>query len=141
MAPSIRGHQSQVRLLKNGQQSEIVSITSFEASQESSFYRSNYVGAALPEGDQSQEGWSGTFEMEVKDARVDELIDAMVTQNLAGVGVDTINIVDTENYPDGTTKSWVYVDVQVKMSKRAGGLNEKVTKRLEWQAAFRQPLN
>lgn len=137
---SIRGHQAQIKLLKGGQPTDILSLTRFEASQDSTFIRSHYVGAAIPEGDQSQEGWSGSMDLEVKDAKVDDLIDALVTQNLSGVGVDEVSIIDTENYPDGQSRTYVYFDVQVKMSKSQPGQTEKVTKRLDWQASGRIPL-
>jgi hypothetical protein len=137
---SIRGHQTQVKMLKSGQPTGIVNLTRFDVNQDGSFMRSHYVGAALPEGDQSQEGWSGTMECEVKGPEVDNLIDVSVTQNLSGVGVDEISIVDTENYPDGRSRTYVYFDVQVKMSKSQPGGTEKVTKRLDWQASGRIPL-
>lgn len=138
--PSIRGHQTSIKLYQDGGDLSIVNVTSIDINQESNFTKSFYVGASLPEGDQTIEGWSGTLDAEVKGPEVDELIDALVTQNLAGVGVSDYTIVHTENYSDGTTKTHVYFDVQMKMSKSARGLNEKVTKRLEWQAMGRLPV-
>lgn len=140
MAASIRGHQTTVKFLKAGQPVAIVNLTRFEANQESTFSKAMYVGAQLPEGDQSMEGWSGTAEMEVKDGALDEFIDALVTNNLNGVGVEEVNIVDTEFYPDGQSQAYVYFDVQAKMSKSTGGLKDKVTKKLEWQASGRAKL-
>lgn len=140
MAASIRGHQGVIKIFKAGQQTGLVHITSADINQDSSFTRSMYVGAQYPEGDQSMEGWSGSMELEVKDASVDEFIDALITNNLNGIGVEEITVLMTENYPNGQTKSYVYFDCQFKMSKRQGGLNEKMTKRLEFQASGRLPL-
>lgn len=99
-----------------------------------------YVGQAVPEGDQAMEGWSGSIDLEVKDAEVDTFIDALTNNNLNGIGVSDYSFLTTENYGDGTTQSYVYFDVQWKMGRRQSGLNEKVTKRLEFQASGRQPL-
>ena len=140
MSASIRGHNTSIKFLKNGQQVGFANVTKFDVNQDSSFMRSNYVGQALPEGDQSQDGWSGSMDTEVKDAAIDDLIDALVTQNLSGIGVDEVNIVDTERYADGTQRSYVYIDVQAKMSKSQAGSNAKVTKRLDFQASGRIKL-
>lgn len=135
--PSIRGHLGQFKLFENGQLSNVVDITNVEVNQDSSFIRTNYVGRPLPEGDQAIEGWSGSVELEVKDASVDEFIDALITNNLNGIGLSDYTFLTTENYLDGTRASYVYFDCQFKMSKRQGGLTEKVTKRLEFQASGR----
>lgn len=135
--PSIRGHKGQFKVFENGQLTNIVDITSVDVSQDSSFSRTFYVGRPLPEGDQTIEGWSGSIELEVKDGSVDDFIDALVTNNLNGIGVSDYTFLTTEDYADGTSKSYVYFDVQWKMSKRQAGLTEKMTKRLEFQASGR----
>lgn len=140
MTASIRGHQGTIKVFKAGALADIVNITSAEVNQDSTFSRSFYVGKQLPEGDQSIEGWSGTMDLEVKGPEVDDLIDAIIANNLAGVGVEEITVIMQENYPDGTVRAYVYFDLQMKMSKRQPGLTEKVTKRLEWQASGRLPL-
>jgi hypothetical protein len=95
------------------------------------------VGASVGEGDQSVEGWSGSCDFEVKSAAIDDFIDAMIAGNLAGVGLDETTLVVNENYADGQVRSYVYYDVQYKMSHKIGGLTEKVTKSLEFQASGR----
>lgn len=140
MSASIRGHQGQFKIFVDGAPSDIVNLTSVEVSQDSSFQRSFYVGQPIPEGDQTIEGWSGSVEAEVKDASIDKFIDALITNNLNGIGVSDYTFVTTENYPDGSSQSYVYFDVQFKMSRRQSGSNEKVTKRLDFQASGRLPL-
>jgi hypothetical protein len=137
---SIRGHQGQFKVFENGALTNIIDVTSVDINQDSSFQRTFYVGRPTPEGDQAIEGWSGSCDLEVKDASVDEFIDALVTNNLNGVGISDYTFIDTELYPDGSRKSYVYFDIQWKMSKSIRGLNEKVTKRLEFQASGRLPL-
>ena len=137
--PSIKSHQTNLKMFRNGELVNITTITGFEVNQDSTFTRSRYVGQQLPEGDQSMDGFSGSADMETKNAEADRFIDALVNNNLNGIGIDDCTLIDTENYSDGSTRSYVYFDVQWKLSKRASA-NEKVTKRLEWQASGRIPL-
>ena len=138
--PSIRGHKGQFKIFENGQLANIVDITSVEVNQDSTFSRTNYVGRPLPEGDQAIEGWSGSLELEVKDDAVDSFIDALVTNNLNGIGVSDYTFLVVEEYGDGTRASYVYFDCQFKMSRRQSGLTEKITKRVDFQASGRQRL-
>jgi hypothetical protein len=131
----------QIGFQTDGADAGIVNITSFEANQDSSFMRSNYTGQPEPEGDQACEGWSGNLDAEVKDATIDTFIDALVTNNLNGIGVSDYTMILTEDYPDGTTKSYVYYDMQFKMGKKQGGLQSKITKKIEFQASGRKALN
>lgn len=140
MSASIRGHAGQFKIFQDGALANIVDITKVSVAQDSSFSRSFYVGRPVPEGDQAIEGWSGSVDLEVKDASVDEFIDALVQNNLNGIGVSDYTFMTTENYADGTSKSYVYFDVQWKMSRENGGLNEKITKKLDFQASGRQAL-
>ena len=141
MTASIRGHQGKIKIFTAGQLNDIVDILSAEVNQDSTFSRSFYVGKQIGEGDQTIEGWSGTMDLEVKGPEVDDFIDALIANNLAGVGVEEITVIMEERYPDGTIRAYVYFDMQFKMSKRQPGLTEKVTKRLEFQAAGRLPLS
>lgn len=140
MAASIRGHQGQLKFFKDGALLGIVCLTKVSTNQDSTFSRSFYVGAPMGEGDQSMEGWSGSCDAEVKDASMDDFIDALIQDNLNGIGVSDYTMVSTENYSDGTSRSYVYFDMQFKLSRDQGGLNEKVTKKLDFQAAGRQAL-
>ena len=140
MTASISGSQGQFKIFQDSKPSGIVNLTKVSINQDSTFMRSEYVGQSVPEGDQAVMGWSGTCEAEVKDATIDLFIDALVTNNLNGIGVSDYSFTTTENYGDGTSQSYVYFDVQVKMSKEQGGLAAKVTKRLEWQASGRTAL-
>ncbi len=140
MAPSIRGHQGRIKIFKAGAPADIVEITSAEVNQDSNFMRSMYVGKSIPEGDQTQEGWSGSMDCEVKGPEIDDFIDALINANLAGIGVEEVTVIMEELYADGTLRAYVYYDMQFKMSKRQPNLTEKMTKRLEWQASGRLPL-
>ena len=139
-APSIRGHQGTFRLYENGSLVDILAITSVDVSMDSSFSRAYYVGSNIGEGDQVVEGWSGSIDMEVKDAKVEEFIDALITANLNGVGLSDYTFVITDNYGDGTSKSYVYMDCQFKLSRSAKGMSDKITKKLDFQASTRRPL-
>lgn len=137
MNPSIRGHQGSFRMFENGELKNVAHLTSVEVNQDSTFSRSNYVGDPIPQGDQSIEGWSGTAEMEVKDDEVEQFIDALISNNLNGIGISDYTFVVTDNYSNGSSASYAYFDVQWKLSRRQSGQNEKITKRLEFQASGR----
>ncbi len=140
MTASIRGHQGLFKIFKNGALVNILHLTSVEVNQDSSFSRAYYVGAAQSESDQTIEGWSGTIEAEVKDSEIDTFIDDLVNNNLNGIGVADYSFMTTENYADGTSRSYVYYDCVFKMSRKQSGLSEKITKRMEFQAAGRSAL-
>lgn len=137
--PSIKGHHGRIKVLLNGQVTQIVHITNFEVNQDSDFSRSKYVGNAVPEGDQTENGWSGTIDLEVKDASADDLADALISTNLAGIGGDEVVVIEDEYYLDGQIRSYVYFDCQFKLSKRKPS-NEKQTKRLDFQSSGRQKI-
>ena len=140
MSASIRGHQGQIKIFKNGALQNIVSIKTADVNQDSSFTRSWYVGQKLPEGDQTVDGWSGSMDLEVKGPEVDDFIDALTTDNLNGIGVEEITVIMKELYSDGTERSYVYFDCQFKMSKHQPSQNEKVTKKLDFQASGRTAI-
>ncbi len=137
MSSSIRGHKTRIELVVDGAEVVLDTITGFSVNQDSSFMRSEYVGNPLPEGDQAIQGFSGSMDMEVKDDRIELIIDALVTNNLNGIGISEYQIIDTEEYPDGSIATYAYFDVQLKLSKSASGLSEKVTKKLDFQASGR----
>lgn len=140
MSASIRGHQGKFEIYENGQVVKIINIKTVDINQDSTFMKSYYVGQPIPEGDQAIEGWSGNLEAEVKDQAVDQFIDALVTNNLNGIGVSDYAFISTELYADGTQQAYSYVDCQFKMSKHQSGLQEKMTKKIDFQAMFRQAL-
>ena len=86
-SPSARGHQAQFKLFKNGGDLKVVNVKSVDIQQEVTFIKSHYVGNKYPNGDQSIDGYSGTVELEVGSADIDEFIDGLVNDNLNGVGV------------------------------------------------------
>lgn len=137
MGNTIRGHQTQIRILEDGNVVDIVEITKFTAKMDNTMMRSKFVGKAVPVGDQSIDGWSGNMALEVANDNVEKLIDALVTNNLAGIGVKDYALVDTEMYDDGTSCSYLYSDVQWAWSKDTGSYDTKVTKSLDWQASYR----
>ncbi len=140
MSASIRGHQGQFKIFENGAPVDIINVTKVTVNQDSTFSRSFFVGNPVPVGDQSIEGFSGSLDMEVSDATVDEFIDNLTNNRLNGVGVADYTFITTENYADGTSKSYVYFDCQFKLSRDNGGMTEKITKKLDFQAAGRAAL-
>ena len=140
MASSIRGHQGQFKIFQDGSLQNIVNITKVDINQKSDFVQSMYVGSPVPEGDQTIMGWEGSIDLVVKDSEVDTFIDALVTNNLNGIGVSDYTFISTENYADGRSTSYVYFDCQFKMSKSQEGLQSKMTKKIDFQASGRVKL-
>lgn len=135
--PSIRGHMATFKVFENGAEHIFDGITNVQINMDSSMSRAFYVGAQVGEGDQSIEGWSGSFDMEVKDDKVEKFIDALITNNLNGIGVSDYSFIVSESYPNGTRSDYVYFDCQFSLSKTQSGLNEKVTKTMNIQASGR----
>ena len=140
MSASIRGNNYRLDVLMDGQEFSIDTITNVNINQDSTFLRSNFVGSPIAEGDQTHEGWSGSMDMEVKNAVAEAIIDAVVAGVLNGVGAPQVSIVETETYNDGTTISYMYGDVQMKLSKTSPGQNAKITKRLDLQMGYRKQV-
>ena len=138
--PTIRGHQGTFKVYQDSVEKVFDTITRVSVNQDANFIKSFYVGSRYPEIDVSQEGWSGQFEMEVKNDNIDLFIDALITNNLNGIGISDYSFVCTEKYDDGTIASYVYFNCAFKMSKDQSGLNEKIVKRIEFVAAGRQRL-
>lgn len=138
--PTIRGHQSMFKFFQDGSQVSIDTITDVSIDMDSTFMRSKFVGKPIAEGDQSIEGWSGSFNMEVRDSKIEDFIDALVTANLNGIGVTECMFIDTENYADGSSVSYVYYDAQFSIGKQTKGFDAKVTKAIKFQASGREKI-
>jgi len=82
-------------------------------------------------------GWSGNIQMEVRDDTAERFIDALIANNLNGIGVSDYTLMVVENYSDGSNSAYGYSDCQFKISRDAGGLDSKITKSLDFQAAIR----
>jgi hypothetical protein len=137
MVASIRGHSGIFKVFENGEEHVFDTITNVSVNQDSSFSRSEYVGNPIPEGDQSLQGFSGSFDNEVKNDVADRFIDNLITNNLNGIGVSDYSFITTELYPDGKEASYVYFDCQFSLSKSQSGLSDKITKSISFQAAGR----
>lgn len=137
---AIKGHQTEFRILEDGNIVDIIEITKFSRNQDANMSRAYYVGKKVGVGDQTHEGWSGSIDMEVANAKVEDFIDGLITGIRNGIGRKDYALVDTELYDDGTSRSYVYNDCQFKLTKDNGGLTEKVTKKLDWQASDRTKL-
>ena len=139
-AKTIQGRDTQIRLFRNGGLVNLIELTQFDAKQDADFKRSEYLGNTGTTGDVVHKGWSGSFECETKDSTIDDLIDALIEENLGRLNIDDMTIQDTENYRDGTKSAWVYYGVQLKYSKTASSRDEKVKKKIEWQADSRKKI-
>ena len=58
-------------------------------------------------------------------------------ENINGIDVSEYTMTDTELYRDGTQKTYVYSGLRMSVSKSSGGLTDKVTKSVTFQADAR----
>ena len=135
--PTLRGHQARIKIFYNNAEQVIDTIQRISIGQESSFSRQYFVGNPIPEGDQSQDGWSGTLDVQVRNPIIDDLIDVLINANQRGIAIGDYALLTTELYSDGSNRSYMYSDMQFKMNRDQGGLQEKIMKRLDFQASIR----
>lgn len=135
--PGIRGHMGSFKVFQDGVEKLFDKITNLQIQMDSSMSRSFHVGNAVGVGDQSIDGWSGSFDMEVSDDEADKFIDALITNQLNGIGVSDYSFLASESYPNGTRSDYVYFDCQFSLSKTNPGQNEKITKSITFQASGR----
>ena len=140
MPASIRGHNVNIKIFKDGGEVDILTATQFDVNQDANFSRSFDVGRSEGEGDTTYMGFSGSLTLEVKSAALEEMLDDIVQNNLNGIGVSDVTILDTEFYSDGTSKTYVYYGIQLKYSRSVGTMESKVTKKIDWQADGRQAV-
>ena len=134
---TIRGHQATFKIFQDGEEVVIDSITRVSLSEESTLSRHMYVGNATPQTDKTNMGWTGSFEMEVRDATVERLFDRIISQSKLGVGQQNYSFVIREHYTDGTVSAYVYPDCQFKIAREQSGLENKITKTIEFIAGTR----
>ena len=134
---TIRGHQASFRIFKNGVEQVFDAITRVSVSEESSLERKAYVGRPTTESDKSHMGWSGSFEMEARNKLIEDFMDALITDTLNGIGVTDYSFTITEIYGDGSRAAHVYTNCLFKYGREQTGLDNKVTKSIEFIASQR----
>ena len=139
--PTIRGDKVDVRLFENGELKVIGPLTRISINQESNPTRHFYVGNVIPEGDQSISGYSGSLDYEARNRQFNDFFDRMEKAIQTGVAVPSYTMVVTERYNDGTHSIYAYADMQFTFSVDAAGLQEKVMKRVNWQASSRSKIS
>ena len=131
---TVKGKDTKVRLMRNGAPVNMYGLKSFSAEQDADFTRDEYLGEVKSVGDTDHKGWTGSAEWEITGPEVMEAADALITNNLERVNADEIQLMRTFNFRDGTSKSFVYTGVQLKLSDDSPGMHEKSTLKMDWQA-------
>lgn len=137
---TIRGHQAVFKIYKDGEEQVIDSITRVSIREESQLTRHSYVGDRNTQSDKTHMGWSGSFEMECRNALIEELLDEVITGNLNGVNRPDYTFQITEVYSDGSRSSHIYTDCVFSYGREQGGMDSKVTKSIDFQASRRVRL-
>ena len=138
---TIRGDKNHVRILKNGAQVDWQEITSITDGETSQFQENYFCGRENPEVDVLMMGFEGTINGLVLNSAIDALIQEIRDARKARVALPEINIIYVEQYPNNTSTTFLFTDVQLIFANRnAGGANEKVTKSISFKASDKRIL-
>ena len=144
MAATIRGDNAHIIIVEDGERLPIFEIVNFEASSKTEEHESFFVGRKDPETDALERGWTGSFTVEVKSAVIDDLMNRIMTARRSRVAPPDVRITMIEDYVKADTPESVRSDLSSKTfldcqliyaNLRTGGLNEKITKTIGFNAS------
>lgn len=138
MPASVRGDKYHARILRDGALVDENTITGFDQREDSQISDSLYMGAKKNQPDKAQMGWSMSFNMEVKNANIDYLIQDYNEAQRANVTVPSITVVIITELPGGEFKQFTFPDcVPILESEQASGIQDKVTRSLSFKSRDR----
>lgn len=133
----IKGKDVFLALAGDGQQVDMIPLTSFEESGETEFVQHNWLGDSVTKRSIEHKGFSGSFELENRNQEHEGLIQKFIDNYHAGVRHPSVSITVVCFYDDGTKGGYVYTDVVIKNTNTVSGKGETVTIRSEWEAEQR----
>lgn len=132
----IRGDKCKMRILRDGAQVAWADFASMSYGETSEYIEHNLIGEKKPRVDVLMMGYEGTINGLVINDSIDRLIQDIRDARKAGVDMPVINIVYTEEYPDGREQVFLFTDVQLMLSNRqSAGANEAITKTISFKAS------
>ncbi len=139
-SPGINGQSGVFQLFKDGKKIFVDTVTRVSVNQEVNTNRHFYVGNPIPQIDQQMLGWTGSFEMHVNNAIIEEFMDEIITATMNGIGLPEHAFMLTELYANGSRSGYYYTQCYFKMNREQAGADQKITKTLEFQAAMRTKM-
>lgn len=140
MPKVVKGKDTSIRILKNGEMVQVFEARSFTVNQDADITRHKHLGKIEDELDTNMNGWSGTVEIEKVGVAIDDFMDAVIENNLARIGADTITIAERIDYRDGASRTYVYGPCEVTVGENVAGKDEAVVQTLNWAAPRRQKV-
>ena len=134
------GRDCRITVLWNGQGVDLRDVTSFGASQETHALRASPLNG-MPVEFNVPNGWRGSFQIARASAALDNLVAAIEAAywNAGTVGSGTIYQYVTE--PDGTTSTWEYTNVSIKLKNDAWQSDQMVHQTVQFFASTRAKIS
>lgn len=134
------GRDCRITVLWNGQRVDFRDVTSFGASQETHALRASPLNG-MPVEFNVPNGWRGSFQIARASAALDNLVAAIEAAywNAGTVGSGTIYQYVTE--PDGTTSTWEYTNVSIKLKNDAWQSDQMVHQTVQFFASTRAKIS
>ncbi|AFW00509.1 phage protein [Gluconobacter thailandicus F149-1 = NBRC 100600] len=134
------GRDCRITVLWNGQRVDLRDVTSFGASQETHALRASPLNG-MPVEFNVPNGWRGSFQIARASAALDNLVAAIEAAywNAGTVGSGTIYQYVTE--PDGTTSTWEYTNISIKLKNDAWQSDQMVHQTVQFFASTRTKIS
>lgn len=134
------GRDCRITVLWNGQRVDLRDVTSFGASQETQALRASPLNG-MPVEFNVPKGWRGSFQIARASAALDNLVAAIEAAywNAGTVGSGTIYQYVTE--PDGTTSTWEYTNISIKLKNDAWQSDQMVHQTVQFFASTRTKIS
>ena len=133
----VKGKDVYLALQGDGDQVDMVPLTSFEETVQTDFVQHNWIGDSVTHRSIEQKGFNGSFELENRNQQVEALIQKFIDNYHAGVRHPTCTITVVCFYEDGSKGGYVYTDVVLKNTNSVPGKGETVVIRCEWESEKR----
>ena len=131
----IRGDKTHVRILENGAPVAWAEITNITDSENSEIVEHFFVGQRDPEVQVMQRGFDGQINGLITNPEIDELFQRIRDARTSGVNEPVITIFYVIRYPNGTSKTFRFVQCELILANRtSGGANEPISRAISFKA-------
>ena len=141
--PAIHGDKATARIIVNGEVKNILTVTSWDASEDANVEKRHYAGEQYPHTRKNVMGWRGRLQTDVVNAETDKLIQQINDAEDSGVNVPQVVLAIVERYdsrdigsgqPQGVTH--IFSDVSLIYESHSGaGKPDLVQKSITFEAA------
>ena len=141
--PAIHGDKGTLRFIENGQVKDIVTVTSWDASEDANVEKRHYAGEQYPHTRKNVMGWRGRVQTDVVNAEIDKLIQRINDAEDSGVNVPQIVLAlverfDSRDFGSGQPQAVTHIfsDVSLIYESHSGaGKPDLIQKSITFEAA------